>query len=167
VAATTSTKKKKNNSNEPVLYKRERNKINSLARVLQLENALYNDETVMRFAAISNQIDRVDKNVEDLRMDMQSAIHNEFVYLGQKMLLPRKNNSDNSALIDYGAAKMIIYLRNHAKSFTIRVTEEKEDGGFSGQCLELPAVISQGETLQELRQNMKEAIELATWFMLF
>jgi predicted RNase H-like HicB family nuclease len=56
---------------------------------------------------------------------------------------------------------MIIYLRNHAKSFTIRVTEEKQDdGGFSGQCIELPAAISQGETLEELRQNMKEAIEL-------
>jgi predicted RNase H-like HicB family nuclease len=46
---------------------------------------------------------------------------------------------------------MIIYLRNHAKSFTIRVTEEKEDdGGFSGQCLELPPVISKGKTLEEL-----------------
>jgi predicted RNase H-like HicB family nuclease len=55
---------------------------------------------------------------------------------------------------------MIIYLRNHAKSFTIRVIEEKEDGGFSGQCVELPAAISQGETLEELRHNMKEAIEL-------
>jgi hypothetical protein len=63
VAATTVTAKKKTttcdsdtnnkNSNEPVLYERERSKINSLARVLQLENALYNDETVMRFAAIS------------------------------------------------------------------------------------------------------------------
>jgi hypothetical protein len=48
-------------SNEPVLYKRERNKINSLARALQLEHALYQDETVMRFAAISNQINNVDK----------------------------------------------------------------------------------------------------------
>jgi hypothetical protein len=54
-------------SNEPVLYKRERNKINSLARALQLEHALYQDETVMRFAAISNQINNVDKHVEDLR----------------------------------------------------------------------------------------------------
>jgi predicted RNase H-like HicB family nuclease len=43
---------------------------------------------------------------------------------------------------------------------TIEVTEEKEDGGFSGRCLELPAAISQGETLEELRANMHEAIEL-------
>jgi hypothetical protein len=34
---------------------------------------------------------------------------------------------------------MIIYLRDHGKSFTIRVREEKEEdgGGFSGQCVEL------------------------------
>jgi hypothetical protein len=44
-------KNKKPTSDEPVLYKRERNKINSLARALQLEHALYQDETVMRFAA--------------------------------------------------------------------------------------------------------------------
>jgi predicted RNase H-like HicB family nuclease len=54
---------------------------------------------------------------------------------------------------------MIIYFPNRRKSYTIRVTEE-EEGGYSGQCAELPAAISQGETLQELRQNMKDAIQL-------
>jgi hypothetical protein len=95
MAATSSIKKKddiKKNSDEPVLpYKRERNKINSLARVLQLESALYNDETVMRFAAISDQINNVDKKIEGLRLDMQAAIHNEFMYLVNKMLLYHKN----------------------------------------------------------------------------
>jgi hypothetical protein len=99
---------KKKNSNEPVLYKRERNKINSLARVLQLENALYNDETVTRFADISDQINNVDKKIEGLRLDMQAAIHNEFMYLVNKMLLTKSKqqqhyNNDNSAQIDYGA----------------------------------------------------------------
>jgi predicted RNase H-like HicB family nuclease len=55
---------------------------------------------------------------------------------------------------------MIIYLRDYGKSFTIRVKKEQEEGGFSGQCVELPAAISQGETLDELRKNMKEAIKL-------
>jgi hypothetical protein len=36
---------------------------------------------------------------------MQAAIHNEFMYLVNKMLLSRKHNSDNSALIDYGQQK--------------------------------------------------------------
>jgi hypothetical protein len=77
--AATRTKKydASKNPNEPVLYKRERNKINSLARALQLEHALYQDETVMRFAAISDQINSIDKKIEDLRLDMQSAIHKE------------------------------------------------------------------------------------------
>jgi predicted RNase H-like HicB family nuclease len=54
---------------------------------------------------------------------------------------------------------MIIYFPNRRKSYIIRVTEE-EEGGYSGQCAELPAAISQGETLEELPQNMKDAIQL-------
>jgi hypothetical protein len=73
--------------------------------VLQLENALYNDQLVMRFVAISDQINNVDKKIEGLHLDMQAVIHNEFMYLVNKMLLPRKHKSDNRALIDYGQQK--------------------------------------------------------------
>jgi hypothetical protein len=76
-----------------------------LARALQLEHALYQDETVMRFAAISDQIKDNQKAIENLRLDMQSAIHNEFMYLVQKMLLtkPKQHHqNDNVASIDYG-----------------------------------------------------------------
>ena len=46
--------------------------------------------------------------------------------------------------------------------FTILIQKAPiEGGGYSGQCLELPAAISQGETIDELKENMKEAIELA------
>ena len=45
------------------------------------------------------------------------------------------------------------------RQFTIRYDEE-EDGGYSGQCLEIPGAISQGETLEELKENMKDAISL-------
>jgi hypothetical protein len=100
--------KKKNSSNESVLYKRERQKINSLARALQLEHSLYQDDLVMRLGSLSDQIDRVDKHVEDLRLDMQEAIRREFMYLVQKMLLPKRqqlqHSSDNSAEIDVGGA---------------------------------------------------------------
>ncbi len=44
--------------------------------------------------------------------------------------------------------------------YTIEVTEEKEDGGYSGRCMELPGAISQGETLEELRANIHDAIDL-------
>jgi predicted RNase H-like HicB family nuclease len=43
--------------------------------------------------------------------------------------------------------------------YPIVYTEEPE-GGFSGRCLELPGVISQGETLEELKVNMVDAIQL-------
>jgi predicted RNase H-like HicB family nuclease len=46
-----------------------------------------------------------------------------------------------------------------ARKFTVRIKESKE-GGYSGQCLELPGAISEGETIEELKENMKEAIQL-------
>jgi predicted RNase H-like HicB family nuclease len=45
------------------------------------------------------------------------------------------------------------------RQFTVRYQEE-EDGGYSGQCLEIPGAISQGETLEELKENIKDAISL-------
>jgi predicted RNase H-like HicB family nuclease len=45
------------------------------------------------------------------------------------------------------------------RQFTVRYQEE-EDGGYSGQCLEIPGAISQGETLEEFKENMKDAISL-------
>ena len=45
------------------------------------------------------------------------------------------------------------------RRFTVRVWEEPE-GGFGGQCLELPGAISQGGTREELKRNMTEAIQL-------
>jgi hypothetical protein len=109
VAATTATKKTKHasdNSDEPP-YRRTRNKINSLARVLQIEHSLYQDDLVMRLGSLSDQINTVDKHVDDLRLDLRSMIHDEFMYLIQKMLLPKRqqqqqHHSDNSVEIDVG-----------------------------------------------------------------
>jgi len=42
--------------------------------------------------------------------------------------------------------------------FTVKVI--KTDEGFTGKCLELPGAISEGNTLEELKKNMTEAIEL-------
>lgn len=39
------------------------------------------------------------------------------------------------------------------------VVHEAEEGGYWGEVLELPGCASQGETLEELRANMREAIE--------
>lgn len=50
-------------------------------------------------------------------------------------------------------------ISRKSRKFTILVNKEKE-GGYSGQCLELPGAISQGETLEELKTNMADAINL-------
>ncbi len=38
--------------------------------------------------------------------------------------------------------------------------EQDEDGGYVGKVPELPGCLSQGDTLDELMANIKEAIEL-------
>ena len=37
---------------------------------------------------------------------------------------------------------------------------QKEDKGYFAQCIELPGCITQGETLEELQRNMREALNL-------
>ncbi len=43
--------------------------------------------------------------------------------------------------------------------FTIKL-EESDEGGYTVQCLELPAAISEGNTREEALKNIKEAIQL-------
>jgi predicted RNase H-like HicB family nuclease len=50
-------------------------------------------------------------------------------------------------------------ITQKSRTFTIAINKE-EEGGYSGQCLELPGAISQGETLEELKTNMTDAINL-------
>jgi len=40
------------------------------------------------------------------------------------------------------------------------IFEEVADGGFIGYVAELPGTNTQGETLEEVRENLSEAIEL-------
>jgi predicted RNase H-like HicB family nuclease len=40
------------------------------------------------------------------------------------------------------------------------IFEEVEEGGFVGHVAELPGANTQGETLEEVRENLSEAIEL-------
>ena len=43
--------------------------------------------------------------------------------------------------------------------YTISI-ETNDDGWLTGQCEQLPQAISQGENLDDLMENMKDAIEL-------
>ena len=49
--------------------------------------------------------------------------------------------------------------RIRGREFTV-VLDKDEDGGYSAQCVELPAAISQGNTKKQALKNAKEAIEL-------
>ncbi len=49
-------------------------------------------------------------------------------------------------------------IQSHKHEYTIIYSKDEE--GYSGRCIELPAAISQGQTLDELKENMREAIEL-------
>lgn len=40
------------------------------------------------------------------------------------------------------------------------IYEEAEEGGFIGYVAELPGANTQGETLEETRENLKNAVEL-------
>ena len=40
------------------------------------------------------------------------------------------------------------------------IFEEAEEGGYIGYVAELPGANTQGETLEEVRENLQEAIEL-------
>ena len=40
------------------------------------------------------------------------------------------------------------------------IIEKSEDGWYVGQLEELPEVISQGETIEELEKNLQDALEL-------
>ena len=45
------------------------------------------------------------------------------------------------------------------RKFTIQVIKSSE-GGYTGRCMELPAAISEGDTMKQLEANMKETVQL-------
>lgn len=44
--------------------------------------------------------------------------------------------------------------------YTIIIEKDPESGWYVGKCIQVPAAMSQGETLDELMENMKDAISL-------
>ncbi len=44
------------------------------------------------------------------------------------------------------------------RSYTV-IVHEAEEGGYWGEVLELPGCVSQGETIDEFRHNIREALE--------
>lgn len=52
-------------------------------------------------------------------------------------------------------------MERKVSRFFIRELEESDEGGYTAQCLELPAAISEEDTKEEALENIKkEAIQL-------
>ncbi len=45
-------------------------------------------------------------------------------------------------------------------SYTIIIHRDEQEGGFWCECPQLPGCYTQGETVDELMQNMKDAVAL-------
>lgn len=44
--------------------------------------------------------------------------------------------------------------------YTVIIEKDPKTGTYTGQCVQLPAAISQGDTYEELMENIKDAIHL-------
>ena len=44
--------------------------------------------------------------------------------------------------------------------YTILIHKDEKSGWYIGKCIQVPGAMSQGETLDELMENMKDAISL-------
>ena len=67
-------------------------------------------------------------------------------------------NADN--LYNVHGRNNIMSTTVQKKTYSVVITKDLEDGGFTGRCDELHAN-SQGDTFGEIVENMKEAVELA------
>ena len=61
-------------------------------------------------------------------------------------------------ILDMSSTNTSSSSTSHKHEYTITYT--KDEGWYTGRCIELPAAISQGKTIEELKKNMIEAIEL-------
>lgn len=50
--------------------------------------------------------------------------------------------------------------RISSADYSVIIIKDDSEGGYIGMCRELPEAKSQGETLDELLENMKDAIKL-------
>lgn len=56
--------------------------------------------------------------------------------------------------------KKYVNIKVRNREYTVVVEIDPKTGTFVGQCKQLPGALSQGNSLQELLGNMREAIEL-------
>jgi len=55
-------------------------------------------------------------------------------------------------------------MRVRGRTYSYTVTKADE-GGYVARCIELPQVHTEGETLAEVRRNMRDALSLAVSYL--
>jgi len=55
---------------------------------------------------------------------------------------------------------MVRGMKVKARTFTF-VVKEAEEGGYIAKCIELPQVHTEGDTMTEVKKNMRDALSLA------
>ena len=55
---------------------------------------------------------------------------------------------------------MFAKIKHKIMEYTISVHKDEASGWYCGQCVQVPAAISLGATLDELMDNMKDAISM-------
>ncbi len=51
--------------------------------------------------------------------------------------------------------------RKHSTmQYTVMIEKDPKTGTYTGQCIQIPAAISQGDTYEELMENIKDAINM-------
>jgi predicted RNase H-like HicB family nuclease len=56
--------------------------------------------------------------------------------------------------------RVAVYMKVKGRAYSYTVTKADE-GGYVARCIELPQVHTEGETLTEVRKNMRDALSLA------
>jgi len=63
-------------------------------------------------------------------------------------------------LLDTHALIWLITHDENTMEYSVIILKDTQEGGYIGMCRELPEAKSQGETIDELLENMKDAIKL-------
>ena len=53
----------------------------------------------------------------------------------------------------------VIFAKKTAMQYTA-IIQKTEDGWYIGQCEQIPGALTQGKTIEEVKENLKEAIQL-------
>ena len=53
-----------------------------------------------------------------------------------------------------------IFNEKENMEYTVIIHKDEESGWYTGKCVQVPAAMSQGKTIAELMDNMKDALSL-------